>query len=266
MNKQHAGLVLLNTITFIVMLYVNFASNIHVFNTVSVADISHKYDTLFAPSGYAFLIWPVIYLLCTGFIIYQWVLLKDDRWQYIKRTSIWFTVSNITNALWCYCWVHEWLGWSVVLILLLLISLLMLVIKLRLELDDEPVFTIFFVWWPVVFYIGWIIVATVACIASWLVYAGWSGFGISAAVWTVIMIVVALFIYIFLIGRRNMREAAMVGAWAFVAIAVRQWNSYKDVAFAAIIASVILLTLAMLHGSKNKYYAPFAKIKRGEWK
>jgi hypothetical protein len=266
MNKRHTLLVLLNTISFIIMLYVNYASNTHVFNEVSVADISHKYDTLFAPAGYAFLIWPVIYLLCTGFIIYQWVLLKDDRGQYIKRTGIWFTVSNITNALWCYCWVNEWLGWCVVFILLLLVSLLILVIRLRLELDDEPVLTIFLVWWPIVFYCGWIITATVACIASWLVFTGWNGFKISNDVWAVIMIAVALFIYIFLISKRNMREAAIVGIWAFIAIAVRQWNSYKDVAFAAIIASVILMILAALHANKNKYYAPFAKIKRGEWK
>ena len=70
-----------------------------------------------------FIIWPVIYFCCIGFVIYQWVLLKDDSKHYIKRAGIWFTVSNIANALWCYCWVHEWLGWSVIIILIQLISL-----------------------------------------------------------------------------------------------------------------------------------------------
>ena len=93
-------------------------------------------------------------LLCFGFVIYQWVLLKDDSKHYIKRTGIWFTVSNIANALWCYCWVHEWLDWCVLIILIQLLSLLILVVHLRLELDDEPVRTIFFVWWPICFYIG----------------------------------------------------------------------------------------------------------------
>ncbi len=248
------------------MLFVNHASNAHVFTNATVGDISHKYDTLFAPANYAFIIWILIYLLYAGFVIHQWMLLKNDNKQYIKRTGIWFTVSNITNALWCYCWVNEWLGWCVILILLQLTSLLILVIKLRLELDDEPVWVIFFVWWPVVFYLGWMIAATVACIASWLIYIEWNGYGIAADFWTIIMIAVALFIYMFLISKRNMREAAIVGIWAFVAIAVRRWSDYKDIAVTAIIASVILMILIEIHGNKNKYYTPFAKIKRGEWK
>jgi hypothetical protein len=266
MTKKYTPLVLLNTITFVFMLMVNYASATHLLAGVTVADISHTYDTLFTPAGYAFIIWSLIYLLCTGFVIYQWVLLKNDPKKYIQRTGIWFTVSNIANALWCYSWVHEWLGWSVALIFILLISLIMLTIKLRLELDDEPVRTIFFIWWPICFYTGWIITATVACVASWLVYAGWNGFGISQDIWAVIMIAVAFFIYLFLNNKRNMREAATVGIWAFIAIAVRQWNTYKDVALAAIFASLVLSVLIDIHFYQNRNYTPFAKIKRGEWK
>jgi hypothetical protein len=265
MNKKFASLVLLNTISFIAMLYINYASSNKLLADITVGDVAHKYDTLFAPADYAFLIWPVIYLLCICFVIYEWVLLKNDPKQYIKRTGIWFTVSNIANALWCYCWVHEWLGWSVIIILIQLLSLMILVVHLRLELDDEPVRTIFFVWWPICFYIGWIITATVACIASWLVFINWNGFGISANIWTIIMIIIACLIYVWLTQKRNMREAATVGIWAFMAIAIRQWDVHKDIALTAIIASAILFILISIHGYKGKYYTPFAKLKRGEW-
>jgi hypothetical protein len=264
MNKKYV-LVLLNTITFIFLLIINYASNQHLLGNYTVADVSHKYDTLFAPAGYAFLIWPVIYLLCIGFIIYQFTLLKSDSNNYIGRTGIWFTVSNIANALWCYCWVHEWLGWCVIIILIQLISLLILVLKLKLELFDEPVRVIFFVWWPIVFYTGWLVTAIVACIAAWLVSINWDGFGISAETWTIIMIVVALIPYLILHFKRNMREASTVGVWAFVAIAVRQWNAYIDIAIAAVIAAVILSILIAIHFYKGKNYIPFVKLKRGEW-
>ncbi len=151
------------------------------------------------------------------------------------------------------------------IILIQLLSLAILVVRLRLELEDEPVRIIFFVWWPICFYIGWIITATVACIASWLVYSNWNGFGISADVWTIIMIIIACLIYIYLNQKRNMREAASVGTWAFIAITVRQWNNYKDIALTAIIASVILLALIFIHAYKGRYYAPFVKLKRREW-
>jgi hypothetical protein len=263
--KKNTLLVLLNTITFIVMLCLNYAASAHIFGDASVAEISHKYDTLFAPAGYAFLIWLVIYLMCGGFIIYQWVIVENDIHNYIQRTGIWFTAANLLNALWCYCWVNEWLGLSVIIMLALLISLIILTIRLKLELDNEPVRTIFFVWWPITFYTGWIIVATVACIASYLVYINWDGFGISAEVWTMIMIVIAGMVYLFLNQKRNMREAASVGIWAFIAIAVRQWSAHKNIAATAIIVSIILSVLITIHFYKNRNYIPFAKIKRGEW-
>jgi len=248
------------------MLFINYASNTKMFAKVTVADIAHKYDSLFTPADYAFIIWSIILLLCTGFIIYQWVLLKNDTKQYIQQTGVWFMMSNIANGLWVYCWIHEWLGWCVILILILLLSLIILTIKLKLELNDEPVRTIFFIWWPISFYLGWIIAATVACIASWLIYIGWNGFGIAADTWTIIMIAIAFLVYLYINQKRNMRESAAVGIWAFVAIAVRQWSAYKDIAFTAIIAALILSVLIAIHFYKNKNYTPFAKIKRGEWK
>jgi len=264
MNKKYV-LVILNTITFIFLLIINYASIKHLLTNNTVADISHKYNTLFAPADYAFLIWPVIYLLCIGFIIYQFTLLKNDPNNYIRRTGIWFAVSNIANALWCYCWVHEWLGWCVIIIVMQLISLLILVLQLKLELFDEPVRVIFFVWWPIAFYVGWIVTATVACIASWLIFINWDGFGIPAEAWTITIIIVALIPYLILHFKRNMREASTVGVWAFAAIAVRQWNVYKDIALTAASAAIILSILITIHFYKGRNYIPFVKLKRGEW-
>jgi uncharacterized membrane protein (UPF0136 family) len=267
MMGKNKNLVLLNTITLALMLFVNYTSATAVFSTVTVGDVSHKYDTLFAPAGYAFIIWSLIFLLCIGFVAYQWILLNSgDPRQYIKRTGIWFAISNIANSLWLYCWINELIGWSVILILLLLLSLCVLVVRLRLELDDEPVLTIFFVWWPIVFYLGWIMVATIACIASWFVYKGWRGGTIGEDIWTIIMIIIAGILYLLLVRTRNMREAAGVGIWAFVAIAVRQWHTHNNIVITAITASALLLVVTAIHGYKGRYYNPAAKIKRGEWK
>ncbi|MEP6467903.1 MAG: hypothetical protein ABJB05_16450 [Parafilimonas sp.] len=265
MKAKSTLLVVLNTLSFIIALFVNYIVQTHTLTNIAMAEVSHKYNTLFAPADYAFLIWLVIYIMCACFIIYQWIILKNDVHQYIQKTGIWFTAVNLLNALWCYCWIHEWLGWCVIIMLALLICLITLTIRLRLEMDDEPVKAIFFVWWPITYYLGWIITATVACIASWLVYAGWSAINISPETWTVIMIAIACLIYIFLIRTRNMREAASVGIWAFIAIAVRQWNDYRSIAEIAIIASIILLIAISIHANKNKYYSPFLKMKRGEW-
>ena len=248
------------------MLLMNYASNAYIFSTASVGDISHEYNTLFAPADYAFIIWIIIFLLNLSFVIYQWVLLKNDPKQYILRTGLWFTISNVTNGLWVYCWIHEWLGYSVLLILMLLFSLIILTVQLELELKDEPLRTIFFVWWPIAVYLGWIMVATIACIASWLVKSGWRFFNLAPDIWTVIMICVAFVLYVFLIRSRNLRESASVGVWALIAIAIRQFGHHNNIFFTAIIASLILVVMILRHGYRNRFYAPHAKIKRGEWK
>jgi len=101
MKNKSLSLVILNTITLVIMLFANHASNSGMFTNNNVADVSHKYDTLFAPAGYAFIIWGLIFLLAIGFVIYQWVLLKtNDSHQYIQRTGVWFTVGNLANAGW----------------------------------------------------------------------------------------------------------------------------------------------------------------------
>ena len=266
MKSKSIVLVIINTFSLIVMLFANYASTAGIFSKASVADISHKYDTLFAPSGYAFIIWAFLFLLAIVFVGYQWVLLKkDDPKKYIKRTGIWFTLSNFANAGWLYLWTNEMIGWSVTMIFLLLLCLIILTIRLRLELDDEPVRNIFFVWWPITFYLGWIMVATIACVASWLVSQRWQVANLPENIWTIIMLVIACLFYLLLIIKRNMREASMVGIWAFIGIAIRQWENHPDIAIAAIIVSAILFIASAAHVYKNRKYIIGAKIKRGEW-
>ncbi len=266
MNSRSTGLVILNTVTLILMLFVNFASNTNVLSDHTVADISHKYDTLFAPAGYAFLVWFIIFLQAISFVVYQWVLLKKgDTKDFIKRAGIWFSLANIANAAWIYFWINEKTGWAAIIIFILLTSLIMLTKNLRLELDDEPVKNIFFVWWPVAIYLGWIMVASIACTASWLVSVQWNALGISQNIWTIILMAAACLLYILLIQKRNMRESAMIGVWAFVAIAVRQWNTHTGIVICALAFAGLLVILSAIHVYKNKHYTIGNKLKRGEW-
>ncbi len=62
-----------------------------------------------------------------------------------------------------------------------------------------------------------------------------------------------------------MREAAAVGAWAFIAIAVRQWNIHNDIVSMALFSALILVIASIMHLYKNRKYSPPSKLKRGEW-
>ncbi|MEO8764267.1 MAG: hypothetical protein ABI416_08265 [Ginsengibacter sp.] len=267
MKKNLKLLVVANTVTLILMLSANIAASIKAFTGQTVAEVSRKYDTLFAPAGYAFIIWGFLFLLSVCFVVFQWIELKEnDPRKYIERTGIWFSLSNLANAAWLYFWLNEMIGSSVIVIFFLVLCLILLTVRLRLELDDEPVRAIFFVWWPISFYLGWIMVATAACISAWLVSLGWNGAGLQKDTWTIIIILITCLLYLLLIRKRNMREAAIVGVWSFIAIAFRQWDSHHNIAITAIMAVLILTVAISLHFFKNRFYAIGVKLKRGEWK
>lgn len=265
MKIKNSWLVILNSITLVIMLVVNGAAGAGKYFENSVADISYKYDTLFAPAGYAFSIWGIIFLFANAFVAYQWYLLSTAKTKSIAQTGIWFTISNLANTAWIFCWVNDLIGFSVVLILILLFSLVMLTIRLKLELTDEPVRTILFVWWPIAFYLGWVMVATIACISAWLVSINWQAGIDYAPTFTIIMIVIGTFLYLYLLSARNLRESALVGIWAFIAIAVRQWEDYPVIAWSALGCALVLLIAISIHGYKNRKYNIAAKLMRKEW-
>lgn len=256
---------MLNSFTLIFALAMNYLAGTGAIGGQSVGDVSAMYENLFTPAGYAFAIWGIIYLLLIAFTAFQWYnWLKKQPDHELTKTGYWFALSNIANGLWIYAWLNSFLGISILLMMVLLISLIVLTFQLRLEIWDAPLRIIAFVWWPISIYLGWITVATVANFSAFFVSIGWNGGSLSETTWTIIMIMTATIIYLMLIFYRNMREAAIVGVWALVAIAVKQWELNTSVVYAAIIASAILFFYVVIHGFKNRKNSPIWKIRRGE--
>lgn len=250
-----------NILAFIVTIYFNYASSAGVFNDTTQADMSAKYQTLFTPAGYAFSIWGIIYLLLFGFIFYQsrslFVKVRDDG--FVLKTGWWFVLSCAANSLWCYLFVSDHILASVFVIFLLLFCLLKIVLNNRMELDDKPISVIVFLWWPFVIYSGWLTVACIANVCTYLVGINWDGFGISAEIWTIIMIVIATAVNLIVTWSRNMREFALVGAWALIAIAVANWETVEVIKITALVAAGVLIVSSSIHGVKNKATNPASK-------
>ena len=262
--KQYTFL-LLNTLTLIGVLIVNYLAGTGAIAGTTVGEVSAQYETPFTPAGYAFGIWGIIYLMLVAFVAYQWVAwVRDKKDHELRMTGIWFMLSNLFNASWIFAWLNGYFGLSVILVFLMLATLLILMFRLRLETWDAPVRIIAFVWWPICIYLGWLVTATVANVAVYLESIGWEAWGFSDPSWAITMIIVATLIYIFLVFTRNLREAAAVGIWALAAIAVKQWDAYSDVATTAVVCSIALFVLISYHGYRNRETSPFKKLQRGE--
>ena len=251
-----------NIITFLATVALNYVSNTGAINGNTMSTVSAEYENLFTPAGYAFSIWGLIYLMLFGFVVYQSFALfgRERPKKVVSMVGGWFIVSCAANIGWIFAWLNGYIGLSVLIMLLLLFSLMMIIFRGRLELDDEPLPIIAFFWWPFTFYSGWITVALIANIAAFLTAEGWSGFGISEVVWTIIVILVAGLINLVITWTRNMREFALVGAWGLTAVAVANWNEQQAVVVAALVTAAILLLSTGIHGYKNRQTSPWKKL------
>lgn len=257
-----------NALFFVLTLLINYASNTGVFNNTTIGEISRDYTSLFTPAGYAFAIWGLIYLLLLLFIVYQArsLFLKDIEDAFVLKVGWWFVISCIANCAWVISWLYGYTGLSILFIFTMLISLIQIVLRNRMELWDAPIGTIVFLWWPFVIYSGWVTVASIANVSAYLVKIGWDGFGISSVTWTLIMILIATSINLLVTWRRNMREFALVGAWALIAIAYSNCEVQPLIAQVGTGAAIVLVLSSGWHGLKNYKTNPFLKFQQSRKK
>lgn len=251
-----------NGIALVSTIIINYLSNTGLLNNTTIGEVSGGLRTLFTPAGYAFSIWGLIYFMLLGFIIYQgcslFVKVKDDA--FVLKVGWWFILSCLANSLWVFSWIYGYTGWSCFFIVLLLVSLLKIVWNNRMELWDAPLSVIVFLWWPFVIYSGWVTVASIANISAYLVKIAWNGFGVSPVIWTIIMIAIATIINLAITWIRNMREFAMVGAWALIAIGVANKNGTDFIIYTAYGAALVLIISSGIHGFINRKTNPLVKF------
>ena len=243
-------------------IFINYLSNTGLMNNTTIGEVSDDYKSLFTPAGYTFAIWGIIYLLLFSFAVYQgrslFVKVKDD--SFVLKIGWWFILSCLFNSLWVFAWIYEYTGLSCVFIFLLLISLLKIVMNNRMELDDERFPIIAFVWWPFVIYSGWVTVASIANVSTYLMKIEWNGFGLSDTVWTLILIAIAVAVNLVVTWKRNMREFALVGAWALVGIANANKEINETINTIAFVSAALLLLSVLIHSYKNRATNPFIKF------
>lgn len=262
MKKNHQILAIVNLVVLVALVTWNYYSNTGAINGKTIGDVSDSYDNLFTPASYAFAIWGLIFLalLVNGIYIVYCAFSNMEETGFIANSAPWLIAANILNMAWVWLWISEHTAVSVLVMIGILLLLITAIVKLRMEIWDAPLKTIFFIWWPIDLYAGWISVATVANISAYLGSKGFS-WGMSEVSWTIIMIIVIVIINAWIVKYRNMREFAMVAVWALIAIAVRHWDKIPSIQWSATIAAATLLIIVSVHGYKNRHASILTKLK-----
>ncbi|UJH90452.1 tryptophan-rich sensory protein [Antarcticibacterium sp. 1MA-6-2] len=260
------NLSVLNLLSVILMIIVSYYSQAIRLNNNTIGGVSDYYENLFTPAGYAFSIWGLIYVALLVYCIFQLnrVFVSEKETDFILQTGPWFIIANIANAAWVVAWLYENTFLSVILMFIILGSLIKIILNTNMERWDAPPKIIAFTWWPICFYSGWITVAAVANVSAHLTNIGWRQWFLSEQQWMIIMLVVTVIINLLIVYRRNMREFALVGIWALVAIYVRQINDNPGVAYTALAGGIIIFSYVSYHGYVNRKSNPMFQLVAGE--
>ncbi|AXI00617.1 tryptophan-rich sensory protein [Sporosarcina sp. PTS2304] len=203
--------------TYLLMITVNALANILPINGQNTGEISDKYRNLFAPAGFTFSIWGVIYLLLAFHIVYQLGLFRrNSSHQLLRQVAVYFTVSSVLNALWIFCWHYDKLYLSVLIMIGMLLTLLKInniTTATSLSWKEK-----IFIRLPFSVYFGWITIATIANITALLVSIDWNGFGISEVTWTIIILFTGAIIGIMTILHQQGFSYGLVLLWAYYGI------------------------------------------------
>lgn len=232
-------------ITFVAMVAVNALANILPINGIGTGEVSDSYPNLFAPAGITFAIWGVIYLLLAVYTLYQFGLFRrggnKDREGLYRSIGILFSLSSIANSIWIFAWHYRMLALSLVLMGIILICLIL--INEKTHRADLTRTEKLFVRLPFSVYYGWITVATIANVTTFLVANGWRGSFLPESIWTILVIIVGLIIGAVTMVRHRDIPYGLVIVWAYGGILVKHT---AEEGFSGDYPSIIMVTAACI--------------------
>ena len=234
---------IVNILLFLMTVVVNGLANVLPINGQQTGEISNRFDVLFVPANYVFAIWGLIYLALGAFVVYQ-ALPSQQNNPRLQRLGWLFALSNVANTAWIFLWHYEYFALTVLVMVGLLVSLIAIYLRLEIGRTVSRGVERWVVDGTFGLYLGWITVATIANVTSFLDSISWGGWGISPVVWTVLLLTVGVVIAAAMTFRH--RDAIYLGVlvWAFAGIAVKQ--TAEPVVVASASAAAVLVTILIL--------------------
>jgi len=204
---------IVTVIAYVIMIAVNYMAVFLPIGGRTTGEISYNYPNLFAPAGYAFSIWGIIYLLLGMYVIYQLRLNKNELAEKVNRI---FIVNVLLNASWLFVWHYDLIWFSVIIMAGLFFTLIKIADILRTNVISSK--ESWFVRLPFSVYFGWITVAAIANVIVFLVYIGWNGTGIPEIFLTVTALLAGTYIGLWRMLKDRFLPYGLVLIWGYGAI------------------------------------------------
>jgi hypothetical protein len=221
---------LASAVTFLFALLLNGLANFLPINGLSTGLISDMYENYFAPAGFTFSIWALIYSLLAGYVVWRLTNLQQSedhpKNRFLYRVDIAFIISNIANGMWILSWHYLSFYVSLAMMFVILISLAYINLQFK---RDKDISTI-----PFRVYFGWIIIATVANITTSIVADAnsfqwlWNGGEVSEQLLTIIILLVTILLGNTIVLRQKDPYVGGVIVWSLGGIFARHRMNLPD--------------------------------------
>lgn len=237
---------LVSFVGVILVIVVNGLANWLPLNDQTTGAISDAHPVYFRPAGWTFSIWSLIYALLLIVVVYG-LLPMGQRDRRVQAIAPFFLIANIANISWLFAWHWERFALSQIAIVVLLGVLAMIYAQIRRHSTQEMSrFRTLLVKTPFSIYLGWISIATLANLQTWMDADGWTGglFGLRG--WAVVFLFAGILVaagFAFFL-----RDAAypLVFAWGYAGIAAEQWDPSRVVGVIAGILAVVAIVVAAM--------------------
>lgn len=206
-------------------------------DATSIATMSERHPALFTPAGYAFSIWGIIYAAFVAYAIYQ-LLPRTYRNAHIQRVSTALLFASALASLWIVLFTHGWLGASVLVMLSSVALGMVMWAAARVERK----------WWLELafsLYFGWVSVAMLASLATWMVANDANVNALGEEAWTALLLLLAGAAAAWMALRYDDAIFAAVVSWAAYAIHVANRGDDRIVALTALLTAVVVALLAL---------------------
>jgi translocator protein len=213
-------------VAFAAMFAINALANTLPINGLNTGDVSALYPNFFVPDGFTFSIWSIIYLWLIVFAGYAtnvliWLPKIDQRHQRIVSILPLFWITCLLNASWIIAWHYLYIWVSLFIMLLFLGTLILLFNRLNKHRAHPRKRDHMLVEVPFIIYLGWISVATIANTTALLVSLGYSGAPLGEATWSMVLIMIATGLGIWMAVINHRPAYTLVICWAL-------WGIYRS--------------------------------------
>jgi hypothetical protein len=234
----------INVLAVIATIGVNILASALPLNEQTTGEISDRFQVYFVPAGYVFAIWGVIYLGLAAFAVFQ-ALPSQRENPRLRRIGVLFPLSCLANIAWLLLWHYEFFALTVVVMFALLLLLIATYLLLGVGRVGVSRAEKWLVQIPFSIYLGWITVATIANVTSFLYYVNWDGWGVSPEAWAVIMLLAGAAIASAVSLTRGDVAYMLVIMWAFAGIAVKHAGTPLVATTAWVMTVLVALMLAV---------------------